>query len=107
MDIQTDTASNNITENKWKSFDARGLHFIHLNINSRFDKIVQLRFIAEKSKPTLIGITDSKIADETVTETEFDIDGYTTIRNERTRHGDVVLYIKEFWQSRGLHVRKF
>ena len=33
-----------------------------------------------------MGITESKI-DETVIETEFDIKGYTPIRNDRTRHG--------------------
>ena len=83
------------TENTWKSFEKRGLHFIHLNINSLLDKIDELRFIAEKSKPTIIGITESKI-DETVSETEFHIKGYTPIRNDRTRHGGgVVLYIKE------------
>ena len=83
------------TENTWKSFEKRGLHFIHLNINSLLDKIDELRFIAEKSKPTIIGITESKI-DETVSETEFDIQGYTPIRSDRTRHGGgVVLYIKE------------
>ena len=67
-------------ENTWKSFESKGLHFIHLNINSLLDKIDQLRFVAEKSKPTIIGITESKI-DETVIETEFDIQGYTPIRS--------------------------
>ena len=62
-------------ENTWKSFESIGLLFSPLNINSLLDKIGQLRFIAEKSKPTIIGITESKI-DETVTETEFDIEGY-------------------------------
>ena len=57
-------------EDTWKSFERRGLHFIHLNININ---------IAEKTKPAIIGITESKI-DETVTETEFDIQGYTPIR---------------------------
>ena len=53
-------------ENKCKSFD------IHHNIDSLLDTIDQQRFIAEKGKPSLIGITES------ATETEFDIDGYTT-----------------------------
>ena len=84
---------NTITENpcdmvnKWKSFDKIVFHCIHLNINILLDKIDQLRFIAEKG--------ESKV-DESVTETDFDIDGYTTIRNDRTRHGeDMVLYINE------------
>ena len=37
------------SENTWKSFEKRGLHFIHLNINSLLDKIDELRFIAEKT----------------------------------------------------------
>ena len=83
MDIVTDTASICDMENKWKSFDTRELHFIHLNINSLLDKIDQLKFRGDKINPTLIGITESKI-DESVTVTEFDIDGYITSRNEKT-----------------------
>ena len=64
-------------------------------INSLLDKIDQLRSIAEKNKPAIIGITESKI-DNTVTDTEIKIQGYTPIRNDRTRHGGgVVVYIKE------------
>ena len=34
--------------------------------------------------------------DETMTKTEFDLQGYTQIRNDRARHsGSVVIYIKE------------
>ena len=72
-------------EDTWKSFERRGLHFIHRNINSLLDKIDQLRYFAEKSKPAIIGITESKI-DETVSETKFDILGYPPIGNDRTRH---------------------
>ena len=87
-----DTSEN---ENIWNFFEKKGLHFIHFNINSLLDKIDQLRSIADKHKPSIIGITDSKI-DNTVTDTEIDIQGYTPIRNDRTRHGGgVVVYIKE------------
>ena len=51
LDIQTDTASNNIIKNICDMW----LHFIHLNINSL------LKNLDEISKQTLIGITESKI----------------------------------------------
>ena len=38
---------------------------------------------SKNSKPTLIATTESKL-EESVTETEFDIDCYTTIQNDRT-----------------------
>ena len=75
-----------------ESFDMRGLHLIHLNINSLLDKIDQLRFIEENA--TLIGITESEVE-----ETQFDIDGYTTIRNYITKHGGGGVYIKESLSS--------
>ena len=49
----------------WKVFNKRGLHLIHLNINSLLSKIDELRAIAKKSRATVIGITESKL-DETV-----------------------------------------
>ena len=47
--------------NKWNIFKARGLHFIHLNINSLLPKIEELRFIAKSTNATIIGINESKI----------------------------------------------
>ena len=81
--------------NIWQPFKKRGLHLIHLNINSLLNKIHELRFIAQKSNPTIIGITESKI-DETVLNSEVDIEGYTIFRNDRTRNGGgVVMYVNK------------
>ena len=45
----------------WKAFNNRGLHLIHLNINSLLSKIDELREIARKTRATVIGITESKL----------------------------------------------
>ena len=62
----------------WKVFNKRGLHLIHLNINSLLSKIDELRVIAKRSRATVIGITESKL-DETVLDGEINIDGYELI----------------------------
>ena len=75
-------------------FDQRGLHFIHLNINSILPKIDELRLIALKSNAAVIGITESKI-DESVLDGEIGIDGYIPLRSDRNRQGGgVVCYIR-------------
>ena len=38
----------------WKVFNKRGLHLIHLNINSLLSKIDELRAIAKKSRAVVI-----------------------------------------------------
>ena len=76
-------------------FGKRGLHFIHLNINSILTKIDELRLIAFKSHAAVIGITESKI-DDTVLDGEIMIDGNIPIRSDRTRHGGgVICYIRD------------
>ena len=81
------------TEN-WKIFNKRGLHLIHLNINSILSKIDELRVIAKKSRANVIGITESKL-DKTVLDEEINIDGYELARSDRNRHrGGVSCYIQ-------------
>ena len=78
----------------WKVFNKRGLHLIHLNINSLLSKIDELRAIAKKSRAAVIGITESKL-DESVTDGEINIDGYEVIRSDWNRHGGgVACYIR-------------
>ena len=81
--------------NNWEIFNERGLHFIHLNINSILSKIDELRLIAKNSKATIIGISESKI-DETVLDGEICIEGYKLERSDRNRQGGgVVCYISK------------
>ena len=78
----------------WKVFNKRGLHLIHVNINSILSKIDELRIIAKKSRASVIGITESKL-DKTVLDAEINIDGCELARSDRNRHGDgVVCYIR-------------
>ena len=78
----------------WQHFKRRGLHFLHLNINSITTKIDQLRYIAQKSEASVIGISESKI-DKTFLNGEIQIDGYEIERKDRNRRGGgVVCYIK-------------
>ena len=78
----------------WKAFSKRGLHLIHLNINSLLSKIDELREIAKKTRATVIGITESKL-DGSVLDGEINIDGYELVRSDQNRHGGgVACYIR-------------
>ena len=78
----------------WKAFNKRGLHLIHLNINSLLSKIDELQEIARKTRATVIGITESKL-DGSVLDGEINIDGYKLVRSDRNRHGGgVACYIR-------------
>ena len=72
--------------NQWGVFSKRGLHLLHLNINSLLPKIDELRSIAKQSNAAVIGITESKL-DSSVCDSEISIDGYDVIRYDRNRRG--------------------
>ena len=72
---QIDSQLNN---EEFLPFRERGLHFLHLNINSLLTKIDELRHIANKSKVAVIGISESKL-DDTVLDDEVSIDGYNLL----------------------------
>ena len=92
-DSDKSSCTDSYTDN-WKVFNKRGLHFIHLNINSVLSKIDELRIIANKPKASVIGITESKL-DKTVLDGEINTDGYELVRSDRNRHGGgVACYIR-------------
>ena len=67
---------------------------IHLNVRSLLPKISELRIIANKTSAAVIALTETWI-DNSVTNSEISIDGYTVLRKDRNRHGGgVCLYIK-------------
>ena len=72
--------------NEWNVFKNRGLHSIHLNINSLLSKIEELRFIAESTSTAVIGIYETKL-DTSVLEQEISTDNYKILRCDRNRHG--------------------
>ena len=70
--------------NEWNIFKSKGLHFIHLNINSLSPKIEELQIIAKLTNATIIGISESKL-DESVLEPEIQIDDYKIVWFDRNR----------------------
>ena len=80
--------------NKWDVFKARGLHFIHININRLLPKIEELRRDASQSNAAVIGISESKL-DNSIFDSEIEIDGCNLLRFDRNRHGGgVACYVK-------------
>ena len=80
--------------NEWNVFKNRGLHFIHLNINSLLPKIEELRFIAKSTNAAVIGICESKL-DASALEQEINIDNYKILCCDKNRHsGGVACYIR-------------
>ena len=81
-------------QSEWSVFNSRGLHFIHLNINSLLPKIDELRNIAKLSNAAVIGISESKL-DDSILSSEIHIDNYNTLHCDWNRHGGgVVCYIR-------------
>jgi hypothetical protein len=81
-------------EDLWLPFSNRGLHFLHININSLLSKIDEVREIAKKSRAVVIGISESKL-DKSVLDGEVFIDGYEVIRSDRNRNGGgVACYVR-------------
>ena len=78
----------------WNVFDKKGLHFLHINVNSLLPKIEEIRFIAKKSKVTMIGISETKL-DGTIFDTEIYIEVYCIVQCDRERKGGgIKCYIK-------------
>ena len=81
-------------EDKFEPFQKRGLHFLHINVNSLLSKIDKLRDIVGHTKPAILGITESKL-DGSATNQEVNISGYSILRNDRNRNGgSVACYIR-------------
>jgi len=78
-DIETNPgpcqANSLINPLNWEVFKQRGLHFIHLNINSLLPKIDELKLIAKKTNAAIIGITESKL-DASVSDEEVKLEGF-------------------------------
>ena len=80
--------------NEWDVFNTRGLHFIHININSLLAKIEELRRIACLSNAAVIGISESKL-DKSIFDSEIEIDGYNILRFDGNTHrGEVACYVR-------------
>ena len=56
-------SSQQYSNDQWAVFKKRGLHFVHININSLLPKIDELQYIVKLSKAAVIGILESKLDD--------------------------------------------
>ena len=95
-------------DEQYQHFKNNGLHFIHLNINSILSKIDQLLLIALITNAAIIGLSESKL-DETVSDDEILINGYTLLRSDRNRHGGgVACYVRTdlFFNKREIFSRE-
>ena len=81
-------------DDKFEPFRKRGLHFLHININSLLSKIDELRDVVGHTKPAILGITESKL-DSSVSDQEVNISGYSILRSDRNRYdGGVACYVR-------------
>ena len=73
----------------------KGLHFLHISINSLFPKSDELKYVANKSKVNITAITESK-RDHNVPDLEDSLDDI--LRCDRNRNGSGVAFYmrKEF-----------
>ena len=80
-------------DDKFEPFRKRGLHFLHINVNSLLSKIDELRDVVGHTKPAILGITESKL-DSSVSDQEVNISGYSIFRSDRNRYGrDAACYV--------------
>ena len=78
---------------EWKASRNRGLHLVHLSINSLLPKIDELRYIAKRTKATVIGISESKL-DNTGLDSEIYIENHEILRFDRDqRRGGVASHL--------------
>ena len=74
MDYQLDSLSV-VSNDTWNITEERGMHFIHLIINSLLPKTDEMRFIAKLSNATVIGLSETKL-DNTVLSSATETGGY-------------------------------
>ena len=94
-DISLNPGPTTLKNHSWDIFKKRGLHIIHLKINSLPPNIDKISHIAKSSNLSVIGLSQTKL-DDSVSDAEISIEGYTLIRSDRNRHGGgVAYYVKQ------------
>ena len=78
---------------EWDIFKIKGLHHLHLNVNSLLPKIDELRYIAKLSNTAVMGITESKL-DNCILDSEIQIENYQMFHCDGNRKGgEVASYV--------------
>ena len=73
----------------------KGLHFLHINIRSLIPKLPELRHLVYETKAAVIAISESWL-DETISDGDIRVDGYSVLRRDRNRNGGgVLVFIKD------------
>ena len=71
----------------------KGMHIIHLNVNSLLGKLDQIREMFHDGKVDILTFSETKL-DDSVTDVQIEIENYSVIRNDRNRHGGgVCMYV--------------
>ena len=80
--------------NECNVFKVKGIHLIHLNVNSLLSKTDEIRYIAARANTAVIGISEPKLG-ETILQSEIQISNYELLRCDRNRNGGgVACYIR-------------
>jgi len=78
----------------WHCLKRRGLHIVHLNVQSLLPKIDEVREIARRMTPGVLCFTETWL-DDTIQDPEVEIINYTCVRKDRNRNGGgVATYIR-------------
>ena len=81
----------------------KGVKFGHLNIHSIVTKIDELRLLL-KHRPFDVLCLNETLCDSTISDEEISIDGFSLLRNDRTRHGGgVAIYISNNFKHTRRH----
>ena len=75
-----------LRSDEWNVFRSKGIHLIHLNVNSLLSKIDEIHYIAKCTKVAVIGIIESEL-DESIFQSDIEIDNYDLLQYDRNRKG--------------------
>ena len=85
----------NLNFEKWAVFKKKGIHFVHININSLLPKINELQYLTKLSNASIVGYSEIKL-DDSISSSEIEIEDYDLLRFDRScRGGSVACYIKK------------
>ena len=92
----SNTLPNSLNNNDlYSCFKKKGLHCIHSNARSLFNKLSEFRLISQKTNAAIIAISETWL-DDSHTDSSISIDGYSLIRRDRDGHGGgVCFYIRD------------
>ena len=89
-DTQDDEADVDVSfdssDDIYKVFCRKGLHFVHLNIRSLPPSIDEIRTIATQTKSAVITLTETWL-DDSVNDSELRISNYCLVRADRNHQG--------------------